>query len=304
MPPRDARVLLALGTLLGPPLACCVCATTPVRTPDGPRRLGDLRVGDAVWSIDVTTGAPLVRRVVARRAAQRECVLLLHRAGALICTPDHPLYAPESGEYEPAARWVEKRRETLLVLAGERAAQVPVLAAEAYVGVREVVDITLDAAPHNFVAGGVVVHNKSIDDRVHGSLAGPEVTLTPDAPLRRFELRACVGGLDVRAEPDASGLLVEVESASDPPASGGPMRYAVHVESGGEQLFVDRPVGAGAALAFDSFAGLCAAPRTIVFERLDERPDGAIRIVWSISADAEPPPGADDDADLELELGE
>lgn len=282
--------------------SCCVCAATPVRTPGGPRRLGDVAVGDIVWSIEVETGARVERRVVAVRAARRECVRLRHAAGALVCTPDHPLYSPESGDYEPASRWVEGARRRLSLATDEGVTTVEVEAVEAFVGVREVVDLTIEGAPHNFVAAGVVVHNKSFDTTVSGFVAGPEFELTPEMPARRFEIRTCVEGLEPVA--DGSFLQIVIESTTASPATAGTPWFAVYFEGGDEVPFLDRRPGQRAALDLSPLAGMCAQPRTIVFERLDGLTDGAIRVTWELAADSTPPPGTTIDDTLDIEVTE
>lgn len=273
-----------------------------MRTPAGPRRLGDVVVGEVVWSVEVETGARVARRVVARRAARRECVRLRHAAGELVCTPDHPLYSPESGSYEPASRWVEGARRTLSLMTDEEITTVEVEAVEAYAGVREVVDLTVEGAPHNFVAGGVVVHNKEFDTSASGFLMGPEFELTPEAPVRRFELRTCVAELDPVA--DESGLQIVVDTTSAPAATAGALWYAVYFEGEGEVPFLDRRPGARAALDKTSLAGMCTHPQAIVFERLDGLPDGAIHVTWTLEGSTTPPPGTTIDDALDIEVTE
>lgn len=294
------RAGLTIALLAAP--ACCVCAATPVQTPRGPRRLGDVAVGDVVWSIEVGTGARVERRVVARRAARRECVRLRHGAGELVCTPDHPLYSPESRSYEPASRWVEGARRLLALATDEGVAAVEVEAVEAYAGVREVVDLTVEGEPHNFVAGGVVVHNKEFDTSVSGFIMGPEFELTPEMPVRRFEIRTCVRGLDPVA--DESGMQVVVEATSAPAATAGALWYAVYFEGGGEVPFLDRRPGQRAVLDMITLAGMCAQPRAIVFERLDGLADGAIHVTWELEAGSSPPPGTMVDDTLDIEVTE
>ncbi len=301
MASRFTASLLGAASLAA--VTCCVSADTSVRTPDGPRRLGDLRIGDPVWSIDVATGQRLATQVVARRSAWRECVRLVHRTGALVCTPDHPIYAPETGAYEPASRWVEGIRTTLLLANDEFTEATPVLAVEAYAGVFEVVDITVAAAPHNFVAGDLVVHNKSIETSARGSVEGPAFALTVDEPIRRFEIRSCIAGMEPSAGDYASSMYISVTATSDPAPTAGELRYAVYFEAEGEVPVVDRPASTMVTVSLDTLAGTCAAPKAIVFERLDDLPDGAIGLTWYLDGQTEPPPGTsiDDTLDIEVE---
>jgi hypothetical protein len=152
-----------------------VGASTLVRTPSGPRRLGDLVLGDEVLAFSVESGELVAAHIVGMRFAQRECMKIVHSGGELVCTPDHPIYCPESGEYEPASRWVDGvRRSVLLVAEGPAAAaEAEIVETESFVGMHEVIDITVDAPMHNFVAGGVLVHNKTFDTMIYGDADGP-----------------------------------------------------------------------------------------------------------------------------------
>src|SRR5690606_22746420 len=63
----------------------CFVGETPVSTPDGPRRIDDLRVGDMVSTPD----GP--RRVTATMNRMAEVIeLALADGRAVRCTPDHP----------------------------------------------------------------------------------------------------------------------------------------------------------------------------------------------------------------------
>lgn len=300
-----------LGAVLGPivlglPISCCVCADTPIRTPQGLRRLGDLRVGDEVLGCLVTTversGELVVRKIVARRTARRECLRLVHGAGELVCTPDHPLYSPETGEYEPAARWVGGTRRDLLL--GDGGHVTRVLVAEAFVGVREVVDITLDETPHNFIAGGVVVHNKSFITDCEGQIDGPGFELTPDAIQRRFAIRACILGQEPSAAEFGSSMQISVTTEARDMPGAGQMRYAVYLEGEGDPEVVDQPAGYQIGVNIENISGMCATTRTIVFERLDGLTEGTIVVTWEIGAQSEPPKGASIDDPIDIEVRE
>lgn len=293
---RQARIA-ALGSTLLAAQACCVCAATLVATPDGPRPLGALRVGDLVLSVAVESGELVVARVVAVRTAMRECVRLEHAGGELVCTPDHPIYCPETGAYEPASRWVEGLRHTVLLLpaGAQGAVAVPITGVEAFAGVREVVDISVDAPMHNFVAAGLLVHNKSYSYGIYGYFEGPAHTLAPDELVRAFGIRACIDGEDPSA--DDSYLTVRIDSFDLPPSSMGDMWFAVYLRGrppGAEDTFIDDASGADPYLQLESMADMCLSPLEIVFERLDGLPDGEIGFTWEVSGRSAPLRGKDD----------
>ncbi|MBK7825388.1 MAG: hypothetical protein IPJ59_09275 [Nannocystis sp.] len=303
---RRRDVVIALGTaLLGSSISCCVCADTPICTPHGLRRLGDLQVGDQVLGYDVISGEVLVRTIVARRSAHRECLRLVHSTGELVCTPDHPLYSPETGAYEPAARWAEGTRKLLLVADAESGHSAQLLDAAAFAGLREVVDITVDESPHNFIAGGVVVHNKSFAyQQCEGEVEGPSFELTLDAPLRRFEIRACIAGREPSSDEYGSAMGISISSAANGASGAGEMRYAVYLEGEGDPEVVDQRAGEELHVGIDNLGGMCSTPRAIVFERLDGLTQGTIVISWNIAAGSDPPQGTTIDDPIDIEIRE
>lgn len=197
---RPATLLL----LSGP--ACCVAASARVRTPRGEVPAGALIVGDSVRSLDLATGRPVDGTIVAIRRARRECLMLRWSGGELVCTPDHPLYAPETTTYRPAADWITGYATRLLVFRDDTPESVELLAAETFAGIHDVVDLTLAAEPRNFVADGVLVHNKSIAlppgdplEFVSVDAEGPSFVLEAPGETRRYHLRVCLDGEDFPA---------------------------------------------------------------------------------------------------------
>lgn len=143
----------------------CVAHGGLVLVPSGHRAIETLRVGDIVYAWDTATNMLVETPVTAIRSARRECVAVeADGQAALICTPDHPLYDPQSGDYAPASEWVEGRRTQLLRVDSEGARLTEVGAMRIHAGVFEVYDITVQSVHHNFVAGGILVHNKSVDE--------------------------------------------------------------------------------------------------------------------------------------------
>ena len=139
----------------------CLAEGTIVDTPDGPRAIEALVVGAPVFSVDVESGRRVATIVTAIRSAERECLaLIVDEQTRLLATPDHPIYRPASRTYAPAGDFATKESRDVLRTAGESFAVATVEHVETYVGVHRVFDITVESPHHNFVANGIVVHNK------------------------------------------------------------------------------------------------------------------------------------------------
>ena len=155
-------VLLAmLGAGCG--VSQCVARGARVRTPRGERPIEDLAAGDEVFAVDPDSGELVATRLTAVVTAQRESVRLAGDGWALVCTSDHPLYDPLAKTWADAGDFVLGRRtEVLRVLDDGRAVRSVVSEREAFQGVHEVFDLTVEHSLHDFVAQSVVVHNKSL----------------------------------------------------------------------------------------------------------------------------------------------
>jgi Hint domain len=162
MRPRALSAVLFLTTACTFGETSCIAEGAVVDTPDGPRAIETLAVGDRVWAVDTRTGERVSTRIVGIRTATRECLALeLPDGGSLVCTPDHPVYDPDSEHYVPAVRWLE-RQATRILRVDDRGVRIErVVSVRTGVGVRRVFDLTVESELHDFVASGVLVHNKS-----------------------------------------------------------------------------------------------------------------------------------------------
>ncbi|MFB6372928.1 MAG: Hint domain-containing protein [Bradymonadaceae bacterium] len=139
----------------------CIARGTFVRTPTGRRRIEEIEVGDTILSVDPETGELVEGTVTATDAVARECVALaVGDEKALRCTSDHPVYDPTADTYAPAGDWAQGKRSALTVVTEEDVETVELTDADTYAGVHEVFDLTTDTDHANFVAAGVLVHNK------------------------------------------------------------------------------------------------------------------------------------------------
>lgn len=140
----------------------CVARGTRVATPKGPRRVEELALGDELTAVDPASGERVTATLVGIRRAMRECVTLTGEGFSLTCTTDHPLYDPSEGRWAPAGDWALGARRALLFVPEEGAPRaVQVTGRSSPVRLSEVFDLTVDHPLHDFVAEGVLVHNKS-----------------------------------------------------------------------------------------------------------------------------------------------
>lgn len=190
----------------------CVAKGTRVLTPKGWRRIEDLVVGDIVYAVSEATGERVETPVTAIRSATREVGSIQFSDASLRLTTDHPVYCPVEGVYAPAGDWFLGKRDTVAVLSDHGLVDLKVDAIQTYVGVDQVFDITVEHALHNFVAEGVLVHNKSqVDTREPCTCPDGSESVTyfksdtcdcPEQPGNCSSADDCPGGTCVSAAPD------------------------------------------------------------------------------------------------------
>ncbi len=137
----------------------CIAAGSLVRTPSGERPIEALRAGDAIFSIDEATGRE-VAAVVAQTMDKGEAAtlrFLLEDGRVLLATGAHPLYDLAAKTYRLASTWKPGER-----LASADGPLRPVAIRSIEPGPKtRVLDLSVDSPFRNFVAGGVLVHNKA-----------------------------------------------------------------------------------------------------------------------------------------------
>jgi hypothetical protein len=133
-------------------LFTCVASGTLVETEGGPREVSDLRVGEKVWGYDLTAGRRVLTPITAMRESIAEETLLIERK--LRVTRQHPVYAN--------GKWVMTGKleagDTLFALMDAAAPIHEITTIREQV---RVYDLTA-GWPHNFIAGGFLVHNKTL----------------------------------------------------------------------------------------------------------------------------------------------
>lgn len=148
-----------LGTLSCDPIVC-VARGARVRTPRGERPIEDLEVGDTVLCVDPEQQQLVAAEISLVRSARRECIELRGEGVVLTVTSDHPLYCPETKQWAPAGDWALGRRTQLLRVSAESMAPVRITGVSTFAGLHDVFDLTVDHPLHNFIANGLLVHNK------------------------------------------------------------------------------------------------------------------------------------------------
>ena len=137
----------------------CIAAGTPILTTDGATAVEELRIGDPVWGYDLARKRRVLTTIRAiRRSVVAETLLF---GKSLRVTSSHPIFAGgvwKSAD-EIAANDLVLNTEAALVPAGEP---------RRISGRVDVFDLTVDG-PHNFFAGGMLVHNKTVSHG-YGSL--------------------------------------------------------------------------------------------------------------------------------------
>jgi hypothetical protein len=157
------KTLLAAAAALSLAGCGCIAAGSTVLTPRGRRRIESLQPGDEVICLDPATGERVTSLVATTRSLTRETLRLSGEGWSLRCTSDHPLYDPSTREWAPAGDWVLGKRSALLLVTDEPTAprQIAVDARALDAGLAEVFDISVAHELHNFIAEGILVHNKS-----------------------------------------------------------------------------------------------------------------------------------------------
>ena len=141
----------------------CVARGTRILTPTGWRYVETLKYGDAIVSVCESTLKRSVSRLISIAHSVREVTTLRTEMGEIKTTPDHPLFDPETKTYVAAENWATGHRARLLrVDVSAPIVSVPIHPNESRVETADVFDLTVESHHQNFVANGVLVHNKSI----------------------------------------------------------------------------------------------------------------------------------------------
>lgn len=222
----------------------CVAAGTRVATPSGWIFVEQLRLGDAIFAVDLAAGALVATTITAVRRSRRECLALVSATGQeLVVTPDHPVYAPEVDGFVDAGRLaLGQTRQVLRVDAPSpearpRAASLG--ACRTYAGVHDVFDLTVAGAHPTFVAEGFVVHNKTDPSDSDGTTIGTTTTAAAtDSSTGSTGASSGSGGVTDSATSAPTTGATETGSTGGTGSTGSSSSTAsTTTETGGVQVF-------------------------------------------------------------------
>ena len=138
----------------------CFVAGTRIATPDGPRAIETLQVGDVVWAYDLATLRRVERPVTAlhRNRARARRVEVGERVIQGV-SAEHPFWS--DGRWVPAGELREG--DPVHVWNGVEATERGITRIVDQPGIVEVFNLTV-AGEHTYFAEGILVHNKSDSD--------------------------------------------------------------------------------------------------------------------------------------------
>ncbi len=155
---------LLLGILL---ISCetgptCVSGDATILTKDGYVPVKSLKVGDYVMSYAFGQNILLQARIVGIKQGFGKCIQFRSDSGhTLKVTADHLVYSPETKTYKKASSWQFDGLSKVYII--EQNKLKIAIATISKIDSKEirVFDITVDSPFSNFIANGILVHNKT-----------------------------------------------------------------------------------------------------------------------------------------------
>jgi intein/homing endonuclease/predicted lipid-binding transport protein (Tim44 family) len=241
----------------------CFPKGTPIATPQGLKAIETLVSGDEVLAVDEggRTVSTRVRTIFINKSSLLE---IETRAGRLVATADHPIAlgqgrfrpAGELNSGEPILQW--KKGRTLITPIGR---------------VREgneealVFNLTVDA-PHTFIAGGIVVHNKGGGCLPAGT---PVSTLQGPEPIETLNPGTRVLTIDPQGKPLSVSVVKLFQTRA--------LVLSVTTDAGTLRSTADHPIGCpgGAFVA----AGQLRAGQKVLVRKADVLQSATVlKIEW------------------------
>ncbi|WP_082460416.1 polymorphic toxin type 24 domain-containing protein, partial [Pseudomonas mediterranea] len=249
---------------------CCFAAGTMVATPQGPRAIDTLSVGDIVWSKREAGGEPFAAAISATHTRTDQPIYQLKleniRADGvseketLLVTPGHPFYVPARHDFVPV---IQLKSGDLLQSLGDGAAEgvsTRVESLELFLPKGKTYNLTVDVG-HTFYVGKLKtwVHNVGLCD-INGKPVVPRNAKNLEGgPLEKADKYS--GHFMLEGGP-ANGTLYRSDN------KGNITSYAVYDDKGMILKRVD--------VTGDAHAGI-PTPHAIDYGR-NKLPDGSIRV--------------------------
>jgi hypothetical protein len=121
-----------------------------------------LNIGDEIYSYDFSQGRLIPAKIVNIRKGNERCVRFYVNSGSsLEVSIEHPIYSPETGTYEKALRWQSTELSEFYTFSQEKPTTAILTSMEISREKIAVYDITVDSPFGNFIANGILVHNKT-----------------------------------------------------------------------------------------------------------------------------------------------
>jgi hypothetical protein len=166
IPPTNTRIPFTpvLGNLPTPtrlPYGCFV-AGTPVLTPNGYVAIEELGKGDTVFSYDHNFQKRVeadISAIVSRKVNGLMRVELADGTTIQV-TREHPFYSPDESRYKPIGEF-KPGEQLARISRDEKLKAIGVAGVKVVRGEFTVYNISVDSSHENYVAAGVLVHNKT-----------------------------------------------------------------------------------------------------------------------------------------------
>lgn len=159
-------LILSFGILLiscdSGPTIMCVSGDTTILTPEGYIPVKSLKVGEYVMSYAFDQNVLSPARITGIRQGFGKCIQFRSDSGhTLKVTADHPVYSPETITYRKASSWQFDGLSKVYIV--EQNKLKTAIASIAKIDSKEirVFDVTVDSPFNNFIANGILVHNKT-----------------------------------------------------------------------------------------------------------------------------------------------
>ncbi len=141
----------------------CVSGDTTILTPEGYVPVKSLKVGDYIMSYAFDQNILSPARITGIKQGFGKCIQFRSDSGhTLKVTADHPVYSPETMTYKKASSWQFDGLSKVCVFEQDKLKTAIATISRIDSEEIRVFDITVASPFNNFIANGILVHNKSL----------------------------------------------------------------------------------------------------------------------------------------------